>query len=50
MMIVDLEVALASDLQIEQAVLREQFEHVFEKRHADRDARLPAAVEIEFDA
>src|SRR6185295_6947796 len=50
MMIVDLQVTLASDSQIEQAVLGEEVQHVFEKRQADGNTRLPAAVEIEFDA
>jgi hypothetical protein len=31
-------------------MLREQFDHVFEKGQADGNARLPAAVEIKFDA
>ena len=49
-MIVDLEIAFAIDLQVKQSVLGEQFEHVFKKRHTDRDVCFPAAVEIEIDA
>lgn len=49
MMIVDLEIALTCNLQVEQPVFGEQFEHVFEKRKADRDTRVAAAVEIEID-
>lgn len=48
-MIVDFEIAFANDLQVEEAVLGEQVEHVLEKRHADRNSRLPRAVEIELD-
>jgi hypothetical protein len=49
-MIVYLQIAATFDFQIEQAVAREQVEHVIQKRHARRDARLPASVQIQGDA
>ena len=49
MMIVDLEIAFARHLQVEQSVFGKELEHVFEKRQTDRDTGATAAVEIEFD-
>ena len=45
-MIVDLQIAFATD----QSVLREELQHVLEKRQTDRDRRLSRAIEIELDA
>ena len=43
---VDLEVTLARDFQIEQAVLGEELEHVVEEPHARVDLRPARAVEV----
>jgi hypothetical protein len=50
MMIVDLQIAATLYFEIEEAVAREQFEHVIEKGNAGGDARLAASVEVEDDA
>jgi hypothetical protein len=44
MMIVNFEIAFAADLQIEETVLRKEFEHVLKKRQSNRDLRSTGAV------
>ena len=44
---VDVKIARASDFEIEQAVPREQLEHMIEKPDAGCDLRLAAAVEVD---
>src|SRR5262249_55173821 len=41
------EIPLAGDIQVEDAVLREQRQHVVEKRNAGLDAAGTVAVEVE---
>jgi len=49
-MIVNLQIPVATDLQVKQAVLGEELKHVLEKRQTDGDRRLSRAVQIEIDA
>ena len=44
---VDVQVALGLDVEIEHAVARDLVEHVIEKRHAGREPRAAAAVEVD---
>jgi plasmid stabilization system protein ParE len=48
--IVDVQVAATLHVEVEEAVAREQFEHVIEERHARADPRVAAPVERERDA
>src|SRR5215813_2564731 len=50
MVVINLQVAFASDFEIEQPVAREQFKHVVEKRDARVDGAFTLAVEVERDA
>src|SRR5947209_2741035 len=48
--VVYVQVAAALDFEVEQAVAREQLQHVIEERHARRDLRRADAVEHKADA
>src|SRR5215510_8197026 len=50
MVVINLQIAFASDFEIEQPVAREQFKHVVEKRDARVDGVFTLAVEVERDA
>src|SRR2546422_4735358 len=47
MVIVNLEIAFAGNLQIKQPMTRKQVEHVIEERQARADLRAAGAVEVE---
>ena len=47
---IDLQIALRFNREIDQAVPRQQIEHVIEKPHAGLDRRCALAVQIECDA
>ena len=49
MMIIDLDIAFRSDRQIEEAMFREEFEHVVHERNAGVDRASAFAVEVEGD-
>src|SRR3989442_8932233 len=50
MVIVNLEIAFAGNLQIKQSMTRKQVEHMIEERQARADLRAAAAVEVETHA
>src|SRR5712692_7725760 len=47
---VDLQIAFRLDIEIEHRVARDLIEHMIEKRHAGREGRLAAAVEVDRSA
>lgn len=44
-----LQIAFAAEVEVEHAVLREEREHVIEKRNASVDSGLPLAVDVQLD-
>ncbi len=49
MVVVDVQVAVAFDIQVDQPVTGDLVEHVLEERHTDGEARLAGAIEIDGD-
>lgn len=47
MVIVDMQVALALDVQIDQPMSGDLVQHVFKERHADFESGLAAAIEVD---
>ena len=47
--LVDVQVALAVNIQVDQAVAGDLVEHVLQEGHADGEARLAGAIEIDGD-
>ncbi|MCY1283511.1 hypothetical protein D9M70_323920 [compost metagenome] len=45
--VVDMQIALALDVQVDQAVAGDLVEHVLKERHADIEARLASAIQVD---
>src|SRR5690606_3372068 len=45
--VIDVQVALAFDIQVDQPVASDLVEHVLEERHADGESRLAGAIQID---